>query len=117
MTEEHCKINDILYLHLNLERMKLINEKDFIKNFPNKGNNSLKIRILTNQSIKVNYDPLNLQNSPILEEPLTKEINFFGLLLKVRKEFLIPSCNLIIHINGGGVLNQSSESHLCYLNK
>ena len=89
-----------------------------IKKIATFGNdNIMKIRILTNQLIKVNYDIQNLVIHKQFEESNTKEINFFGLLLKVSKEFLIPSYNLIFHVNGGGFLSQSSESHLSYLKK
>lgn len=46
-----------------------------------------------------------------------KELNFFGLLLKISKDLLLPSYNVIIHIHGGGFVSQSSESHLSYLIK
>jgi hypothetical protein len=74
----------------------------------------MKIRILTNQIIKINYGYQNLMNS---RNNANKEINFYGLLLKVSKEYLTPTYNLIIHIHGGGFYTQSSESHLNYLFK
>jgi len=116
---EPCKTNEIIYLPLkNLEKFRLYNEKMGIKKIATFGNdNIMKIRILTNQLIKVNYDIQNLVIHKQFEESNTKEINFFGLLLKVSKEFLIPSYNLIFHVNGGGFLSQSSESHLSYLKK
>jgi acetyl esterase/lipase len=46
-----------------------------------------------------------------------KEINFFGLLLRMSKDFLIPNYNVILHVHGGGFLSQSSESHLSYLTR
>jgi hypothetical protein len=44
-----------------------------------------------------------------------KDTNFFGLLLRISKDILTPSYNVIIHIQGGGFFSQTSESHLDYL--
>ena len=102
----------------NLEKFRLLNEKEGIKKIIVLGNcNIMKIRILTNQLIKVNHEIQNFLIQKQFEESNMKEINFFGLLLKVSKEFLIPSYNLIFRVNGGGFLSQSSESHLSYLNR
>ena len=79
-----------------------------------------KIRVISNQILKIKYETINLNEKieDISKKNFkNKEINFFGLLLKVSKEFFTPTYNLIIHINGGGCFSQSSESHLSYLNK
>ena len=119
MSKEPCKLNEVFYMPLkNPDKIKLLNEKEGMKMSDDAGNSNLmKIRILTNQLIKVNYELLVIQNLKNLEISNKKEINFFGLLLKVSKELIIPNCNVILHINGGGFLCQSSESHLSYLNK
>jgi hypothetical protein len=79
-----------------------------------------KIRVLSNQILKIKYETINLHEK-VEEKPAkeakNKEINFFGLLLKVSKDFFTPTYNLIIQINGGGCFSQSSESHLTYLKK
>jgi len=77
----------------------------------------VKIRVLTNQIIKINYDYQNLYEKKVEIKSNMKEINFFGLLLRVSKDFLTPNHNVILHIPGGGFLSQSSESHLSYLTK
>lgn len=72
--------------------------------------------------MKIKYETINLteikqENPKNHIKNKNKEINFFGLLLKVSKDFFTPTYNLIIHINGGGCFSQSSESHLSYLKK
>lgn len=114
---DRCKFNEILYYSLkNLDNFKIYNEKEGLKKSQTIKNNFVKIRILTNQIIKINYEHQNLYEKPIKKNKM-KEINFFGLLLKVSKEFLTPSYNVIIHLNGGGFYSQSSESHLNYLSE
>lgn len=107
---ESTKVNEIIYLSkMNYENFKLISENEKIKLTTKY---LMRIRILSNQLLKLNFDFQNL----LQNEPRTmREINFFGLLLKVSKEFLTPNYNLIIHIPGGGFFSQSSESHLSYL--
>lgn len=79
-----------------------------------------KIRVLSNQILKIQNETIDL-NQKVEEKPAkqakNKEINFFGLLLKVSKDFFTPTHSLIIQINGGGCFSQSSESHLTYLKK
>jgi hypothetical protein len=116
--EEKIRTNEIIYMpKKNFETYKLLNEKEgFKKNLVNK--NLIKIRLLTNQIVKINFDYQNLYE--IAKKPEVKrikEINFFGLLLRVSKDFLTPSYNVILHIPGGGFFSQSSESHLNYLSK
>ena len=74
----------------------------------------IKLRILSNQIIKINYGYQNLLTK---KENKANEINFFGLLLKVSKDFLTPTYNVIIHIHGGGVCLQSSQSYISYLSE
>ena len=74
------------------------------------------MRIITNGIIKINYEHQNLLLNKKQENTI-REINFFGLLLRVSKDFLTPNYNLIIHIAGGGFFSQSSESHVHYLSE
>lgn len=124
---QRIKTNEIIYFFpkKNLENFKLLNEKEGQKRIQNgsmasgssnPGKNLIRIRILTNQAIKINYDHQNLLATKTVQKfPNMKEINFFGLLLRVSKDFLTPSYNVIFHIPGGGFFSQSSESHLAYL--
>lgn len=112
----------MLYFYSDcLQNFSFIERKKAKKIFKNQNSFELKrIRILSNLIIKVQNEPINLID-PIEETPKSeiksKEINFFGLLLKVSKDFFTPTYNLIIQINGGGCFSQSSESHLNYLKK
>jgi hypothetical protein len=110
---EKIKQNEVLYIQCkNLSNFSIFKEKEVKKEFFQ--NYLIKIRIITNQLVKINYGYQNLLNN---RSNISKEINFFGLLLKVSKEYLTPTYNLIIHIHGGGLYTQSSESHLDYLFK
>jgi hypothetical protein len=110
-SRETTKTNEIFYLHKkSFDNFKLLSEKDIVKR---KLKNFIKLRILTNQVVKINYENPNFHE--IRENWKLKEYNFFGLLLRVSKEFLTPSYNVILHIPGGGFFSQSSSSHLDYL--
>lgn len=108
--KETLRTNEIVYLLKKSyeNNIKIISEKEQLKK---KSKNLIKLRILTNQVLQINYE-----NQTIFPDNTKfKEFNFFGLLLKVSKEFLTPSYNLILHIHGGGFFSQSSISHLDYL--
>lgn len=109
------KFNEILYLpKKNFENFKILSEKEgLLRN--TRVNKLIKIRIITNQSIKINFEHQNLYEK--IKEEKFREVNFFGLLLRVSKDFLTPNYNMILHISGGGFFSQSSESHLNYLTK
>jgi hypothetical protein len=113
--KETIKFNEILYLSKkNFENFKIISEKErLLRN--TSVNKLIKIRIITNQLIKINYEYQNLYEK--IKEEKFREVNFCGLLLRVSKDFLTPNYNVIIHISGGGFFSQSSESHLNYLTK
>lgn len=143
------KHNEVLYFEVkNPEKFKLENNKEIKRLFKEQNSFQIKkIRILSNQILKINIDKIiNLKDNKTLPNLDTlnnfenninnennyndnnsynntnncnnkREINFFGLLLRVSKDFLTPSYNLIIQINGGGCFTQSSESHLIYLKK
>jgi hypothetical protein len=106
-------LNDIIYIPLSkIENFKLIKEKERPEKF---NTPHIKIRLLTNQAIKINYDKQNLTERKVEVKSKMREINFFGLLLRVSKDFLTPTHDVILHIHGGGFSSQSSESHLTYL--
>jgi hypothetical protein len=94
-----------------LQNFGLFREKD--KKLKNT-ESAIKIRVLTNQPIRIKSEYQDLTRK---SQKATTEFNFFGLLLRVSKDYLTPSYNLVIHIHGGGVMSQSSESHLSYLTK
>ena len=142
---ENLKFNEILYFELNekeqensMNNFKFVNNKEIKKAFKNQNSYLIKkIRVLSNQNLLINAEHKsninenevlntftnnindqnnsNINNTKIKDKE--KEINFFGLLLKASKEFLTPSYNVIIHLNGGGCFSQTSESHLIYLKK
>ena len=116
---DYIKYNEVLYFYCNeLENFKFLNNKTTEKAFKNQSSFNLKkIRILSNQILKVGIEQSKFIDNNNNEDNKIKEINFFGLLLKLSKDFLTPSYNLIIHLNGGGCFSQSSESHLLYLKK
>jgi acetyl esterase/lipase len=108
---ETTKINEVVYLQKKSnENFKLLLEKEVGKR---KLKNLIKLRVLTNQLVKINYENPNIHE--IRENWKIREFNFFGLLLRVSKDFLTPSYNVILHIPGGGFFSQSSSSHLDYL--
>jgi hypothetical protein len=113
--KENIKFNEIVFLpKKKFENFKVLSEKEGLKR--NTGvKNLIKIRIVTNQLIKINYEYQNLYEKK--KEERFREVNFFGLLLRVSKDFLTPSYNVILHIPGGGFFSQSSESHLNYLTR
>jgi hypothetical protein len=112
---ETTKTNEVVFLpKKNFENFRLLSEKDGLRR--NNGvKNLMKVRLVTNQLVKINYEYQNLFEKK--KEEKFREVNFFGLLLRVSKDFLTPSFNVILHIPGGGFFSQSSESHLDYLSK
>lgn len=105
----------------NLENFSFVDNNKGKEIYSNQNTYELKrIRIISNQILKIKFENINL-NEKTEEKPIklkkNNEINFFGLLLKVSKDFFTPTYNLIIQINGGGCFSQSSESHLIYLKK
>ena len=117
--ENLCQNNEVIYLSTkNLDNFNLLTEKEFLKKSKiNQCNSFIKLRIITNETIKINYYNTNLIIKSKEEKSQFKEINFFGLLLRASNYFLKPNYNLIIHIHGGGFYSQTSESHLKYLNE
>lgn len=108
---EPVKFNESLSFTLNnLEKFKMFSEKDNLSS-----KNHYKLRIITDENIKIGHDYQNLLEKKKPE--VRKEINFFGLLLRVSKDLLTPSSNLIFHINGGEFVSQSSNSHYSYLSR
>ena len=119
---ESIKHNEILYFYTeDRNNFCFLDNNKAKKIYRNQNSYHLKkIRVLSNQILKIHYETIDL-NLQVEEKPAkkskNKEINFFGLLLKVSKDFFTPTHNLIIQINGGGCFSQSSESHLTYLKK
>jgi hypothetical protein len=110
------KNNEICYIQIkNKQFFEIYKESDLVgksvdfKNF-------MRIRVLSNLPFKISKNNLSPKNED-KKFTYNSEFNFFGLLLRVSKDFLTPTYNLIIHTHGGGVISQSSKSHLSYLSQ
>lgn len=114
------KFNEILFIEDNYieTEFRLKTQKD-LKNLKKEQiiSKYTQIRVITNNQICFNTTgPINLIDKKD-DKPVKKETNFFGLLLKLSKDYLTPFYNVILHIHGGSYFNQTSESHLFYLSE
>jgi len=108
-TLNYIKVNHQRYVNIMDDKDTHLYDRRQVRGCENK---FTKLRILSNK--KMNYNPV--AEKGVVETMLDKSFDFLGLsLTKPKKEIVMPSRNLIIHVHGGGFFATSTESHLGYL--